>query len=178
MIVRTCALLLCGCFTCLIILRTATTARAQGPVVRGEVVDALTSRPVSGVHVTVLETDRLVVTDTAGVFRLEHLDPGQYTVSFRHVGFAAQEFRLYQSSEEETQLRISLRPVVFQTPEMVIRSTRTSTTEVQAPYPVHVVPASQGFAPSHVTAADALDQVPGLALVRDGVWATALSIRA
>ena len=29
MIVRTCALLLCGCFTCLIILRTATTARAQ-----------------------------------------------------------------------------------------------------------------------------------------------------
>jgi outer membrane receptor protein involved in Fe transport len=140
-------------------------------------VDALTFRPISGVHVTVQETDRLVVTDTAGVFRLEHLDPGQYTVNVRRVGFAAHEFRLNHTAEEGTQLQISLRPVVFHTPEVVIRSTRTSTTGVQAPYPMHVVPAGRDFTPSHVTPSDALDQVPGLALVRDGVWATALSIR-
>ncbi|MCC6396404.1 MAG: TonB-dependent receptor [Bacteroidetes bacterium] len=177
MMLRACLLLMCGWCAWLVLPCGVTTARAQGPGLRGTVVDVTTSRPIPGVRVMMQETDRLVVTDSAGEFRLEHLDPGEYTMSFRHVGFAAHELRLNHTAEEGTKLQVNLWPVVFQSPEVVIRSTRTSTMEVQAPYPVHSVPAGGTFAPTHVTAADALEHVPGLALVRDGVWATAFSIR-
>jgi len=144
-------------------------------VLSGRVVDLATGRAVDRAVVKLVETGVVVSTDSAGAFFFGDLQPGRYTVSVGHIAFADLE-RTVMVPEAGT-IVVSLRSVLLQSDEVVIRSTRTSTASGSDPFPHAVVTARSTLLHVAVTAADALAATPGVSLVRDGPWATAVSIR-
>jgi hypothetical protein len=56
-------------------------------VLTGEVVEAATSRAVSGAFLVLLPVNRQTTTDEAGRFRFEGLRPGKYLLQVRHLAF-------------------------------------------------------------------------------------------
>ena len=72
---------------------------------------------------------------------------------------------------------VAHRPAVLEIEEMVVRSTRTPSLLRTTPYPLNIELQDQISRSHAVTVPDALQRVPGVALVRDGTWETALAIR-
>ena len=116
-------------------------------------------------------------TDDEGRFRYEQLPSGRYTLSVRHVAYAADEHSFDISLHQNDSVVILLHPVLFKSDEVVVRSTRTSSVMSDIPYPVDIETNDRLVQLPNITISDALSKVPGVALVRDGTWETAVSIR-
>lgn len=152
-------------------------ALSQSISLNGKVVDASTHQPVAQAIVEVLETGKRKSTDDEGRFQYEQLSSGQYTLSVRHIAYAQTECRIVLSLHQKDSIVINLRPALFKSDEVVVRSTRTSSVMSNIPYPVVIEMNDRLTQFSTVTISDALSKLPGIALVRDGTWETAISIR-
>jgi Carboxypeptidase regulatory-like domain/TonB-dependent Receptor Plug Domain len=58
--------------------------RAQTGAVRGVVWDSIVGAPLAGAEVWLEGVERTAITDRAGVFRIDSLAPGAYTITFGH----------------------------------------------------------------------------------------------
>ena len=67
--------------------------------------------------------------------------------------------------------------IVFHTAEVVVRSTKGNVVSVLQPVPTAIVEGAEMQQTSAPTVSDALSHEPGIALVRDGMWETDVSIR-
>ena len=143
----------------------------------GQVVDAATHQPVAQAIVELLEIGTRKSTDDEGRFQYERLSSGHYTLSVRHIAYADAERFIVLPLSQNDSIIINLRPALYKSDEVVIRSTRTSSAMNNTPYPVDIEMSDQLTQSSNVTVSDALSKVPGIALVRDGIWETAISIR-
>jgi len=159
--------LLCACVS---------VAAAQTPALRGRVIEGATGRPVVDAVVTLVETGQKAITDGQGDFRLEPRASGRYTLSVHHVAYTSVEWAV-SSVPGNDRLLIGLEPAVLPAQEVIVRSTRTLSSLRGTPYPLNVVLHDALLWSPFVTVADALQRVPGLALVRDGSWETAIAIR-
>ncbi len=72
---------------------------------------------------------------------------------------------------------IEIRRVILPSAEVIIHSTRTSSSARYTPYPVDLANGEQMLRHSPATVSDVISQLPGAFLVRDGAWETAISIR-
>jgi len=160
-----------------LVVGVASLSLSQSMLLSGKVIDASTHQPVVQAVVEVLELGKRKTTDEDGCFRYEQLAPGTYTLSVRHMAYAGADYRIDLPSHERDSLLIQLRPALFHSDEVVIRSTRASSVLSDIPYPVNIEMTDHLIQYSTVTVPDALNTVPGVALVRDGTWETALSIR-
>jgi len=61
--------------------------------------------------------------------------------------------------------------------DVIIRSTRTVTDLENTPFSLSIVTNDQLVNNSFITVSDAMSREPGIALVRDGMWETMVSIR-
>lgn len=78
-------------------------------MITGQVLEAGTEAPISGVAVRVEETGHVGVTDETGEFEFEEVDPGTYTVSFSHLGYEEhQEQVILREGVEFVELRVRL----------------------------------------------------------------------
>jgi outer membrane receptor protein involved in Fe transport len=143
----------------------------------GKVVDATTHQPVLQAIVEVLEVGKRKSTDDEGRFRYEQLSSGRYTLSVRHIAYAHAEYRIDLPLSQNDSIVIHLRPALFKSDEVIVRSTRTSSVMSNSPYPVDIEMNDRLTQFSNITISDALHNMPGVALVRDGPWETAVSIR-
>jgi outer membrane receptor protein involved in Fe transport len=143
----------------------------------GKVVDAATHQPVIQAIVEVLEIGKRKSTDDEGCFRYEQLSSGRYTLSVRHIAYANAEYRIVLPLDLNDSIVINLRPALFKSDEVVVRSTRTSSVMSNIPYPVDIEMNDRLIQFSNITISNALNKVPGLTLMRDGTWETAISIR-
>ncbi len=143
----------------------------------GYVVDAATHRPVSQAIVVLLERRQQTSTDENGRFDFDQLKAGQYTLCIRHIAFAAIEHRISLSSVDRDTLIIKLQSALIPSEEVIVRSTRTATYLENTPYPLTVITNDHLVENSNFTISDALSREPGIALVRDGMWETLISIR-
>ena len=143
----------------------------------GKVVDAVTHQPVAKAIIEILEIRQRKNTDDEGRFLYEHLSSGRYTLSVRHVAYAKAEPSFVLPLGQNDSIVIILHPILFKSDEVVVRSTRTSSVMSNLPYPVDIEMSNRLTQFSPNTISDALDKVPGVALVRDGTWETAVSIR-
>jgi outer membrane receptor protein involved in Fe transport len=143
----------------------------------GSVVDAAAHQPISHAIVVLLEIRQQTSTDENGHFHFDQLGAGRYTLTVRHIAFAAIEHRLSLSSVDRDTLVIELQSVLIPSQEVIVRSTRTADYLKNTPYPLTIVTNDRLIENSNITISDALSREPGIALVRDGMWETLISIR-
>ena len=153
----------------------ASIAVAAMPPLTGRVSDAAAMKPVAGAIVLIVETSERTVTDDQGLFRFERLAPGRYTVEVHHIAYADVERSITVHPGTGDSILISLQPALLPAAEVVVRSLGSSMSAT--PYPVQVELHDQLNGTSGVTLPDALKDLPGVSLVRDGTWEAAISIR-
>ena len=99
----------------------------------GEVRDAATRRPLSGVSVSVLGTSTVVVTDTTGRFRIEVADGGRVRVT--RAGYAPIEM----PARADTALRLFLTPSTQALEKVTITAIRGAREQESAPITQHTI---------------------------------------
>ena len=153
-------------------------ARADQPSLTGHVTDAHTALPVAGAHIVLRETGKMTASDAAGGFSFRDLPSGRYTLAVRHIAYVMIERTvIVDYNATSADLHFSLQPGSIQAEEVIVRSARTAALYGSTPFPV-TVPAEEEFMrPALPTVPDALARIPGIALARDGSWATSLSVR-
>jgi hemoglobin/transferrin/lactoferrin receptor protein len=134
-------------------------------------------RPVAGAHVSVTDRQVGTVTGSDGVFLLTGLPTGILTIRVSHVGFAARSMEVQLSEGMNSRLTAMLQPRAVSMDEVTVTGTRARDLARNIPQPVTVVGADMLLARAPVGIPDALDAEPGIALVRDGIWGTDVSIR-
>jgi hemoglobin/transferrin/lactoferrin receptor protein len=161
----------------LLIVVTRSFSLSQSISLVGQVVDGATHQPIAHAAVFLQETDQRVSTNDAGCFTFKHLRTGRYTLSIRHIAYASIDRRIPLFSADLDTVRVDMQPALFPSNEVIIRSTRTALDASDTPYPHEVVPGDQIIDHPALTVSDALSRLPGIALVRDGMWQTAVSLR-
>ncbi len=159
------------------LLAQAVISFAQTVSLAGRVVDAANGQALADAVVSILETGQKKNSSTDGRFTFDHLAPGEYTLSVHHLAYGTIERVLVLDLNRADTVILNLHPAIIQSEEVVVRSTRTSSVLNDSPYPVDVNSADDLVQQASVTLPDALKRSPGIALVRDGSWETALSIR-
>jgi hemoglobin/transferrin/lactoferrin receptor protein len=152
-------------------------SQAQTIRIVGQVVDASTNLPVDGAVVVLIDLGQNIASDKNGFFKFENLSAGQYTISISHIAYSSIERRVSISPGKDDSIIVALKPALYQSDEVIVRSTRSLTDIYDSPYPLDVRLSDHLTQIPSTTIADALNKVPGIALVRDGSWQTAVSIR-
>src|SRR6476620_1510575 len=105
----------------------------------GRVVDGPTQKPLAGITVSLQDSERGTLTDSAGIFRFTDLDIKTYNLVCTGVGYKPQTFyNLVISAGNETTLAIEMEPVVTSLSEVVIRSTRRTAAAASIESPLSV----------------------------------------
>ncbi len=153
----------------------ASSDMASGPtsMVHGKVTDATTGLPIKGVRVVINVLQRETFSDSNGVFLFGGIEPGKYILAFSHPYYLGMEVEI---STNDT-LAIELDPILFHTPEVVVTSTKGKVSSELQPIPTIVADGVSISQTGCATVSDLLSREPGIALVRDGMWETDVSIR-
>ena len=102
-------------------------AAAVGPTgkIAGQVTDATTGEPLPGVQIIIEELNQGTVTDIDGYYALLNVKPGDYTVTFRYIGFATQTFKEVPVVVDKTYtLDVKMSEEVIQGEEVVVTAER------------------------------------------------------
>jgi iron complex outermembrane recepter protein len=85
---------------------------------RGEVISSTTGEPIPGATILVRELDRGTAADTDGTFSIRNLQPGDYILVVRAVGYA--ELSVQVSIPAEEDLLIELQPSVLRADDVIV----------------------------------------------------------
>ncbi|HUI30514.1 MAG TPA: TonB-dependent receptor [Candidatus Acidoferrales bacterium] len=138
---------------------------------KGKIMDAETGLPLKNIHVLIHELQREAISDSGGFFSFTSVEAGTYHLSFANPAYARYE----KEVRTDDTLIIRLDPVVFHGPEVIVTSTKGEVPS--SPVPTIVVDGMMLPQTGAPTVSDILSQQPGVALVRDGMWETDVSIR-
>lgn len=95
----------------------------QGSV-RGNVINSQSGKPLEGVNVYIKELNRNSITNSFGRFMITSLQPGNYSVSFTHVGFETIQKDIYVEDGITTDLNISMNIIPANIQEVTINADR------------------------------------------------------
>jgi hemoglobin/transferrin/lactoferrin receptor protein len=143
----------------------------------GYVFEIATHQSISHAIVLLKETGQQQSTNDEGYFHFEHLEVGQYTLSIHQIAYARIERRITLSFDDRDTLMFEMHSALFPSDEVIIHSIRTSSNSTNTPYPVNINVGDQLLKASSLTVSEAISHDPGIVLVRDGTWETAVSIR-
>jgi len=166
-----------GWFGLLLVMATIGATSAAAATLRGGLRTADTHAPIAEAIVRLLESGQATRSDAEGAFVFEALPPGRYTLSIHHLAFADLEREVVVSDSTSPALAFVLQPAVYLAEEILVRSSRSLASMHRTPYAVDARSGETARNQWQVTATEALATAPGVALVRDGTWETALSIR-
>ena len=139
--------------------------------------DAATSLPISHATVLLVETGEKKVSDAEGYFQFT-ISPGlPYSLTVHHIAFAAWSQNIAADSRPKDTAIVALQPKVYQSDDIVILSTRLSLEGVRTPFPALAMLPEDLVRHNNTTISDALRNVPGISLVRDGIWETSIYMR-
>ena len=150
---------------------------SQTASLSGQVVDAATHQPVMQAVVILREIRQQTITEDNGHFHFNQLMTGRYTLSVHHVAYADIERLIKCSSMGNDTIGIEMSSVLIPSGEVIVRSTRTADDLKNTPFSLAIVTHDKLMNNSYVTVSDAMSREPGIALVRDGMWETMVSIR-
>ena len=154
-------------------------AFAQNYQLKGTVSDANTNEKLSGVHVQLvnqINSETLfAVTNLKGEYVISEIEKGNYQLVTSSLGYKRFVKEIQINSDQE--LDILIKQEFIELGEAVVTSTRQNKTIKQVALPLEITTKKEIDRASSFTVSDALQQEPGVALARDGVWATGISIR-
>jgi hemoglobin/transferrin/lactoferrin receptor protein len=149
----------------------------QNIKISGIVRDNETGRALSSVYVSILNKNITTLTDASGNFRFNDLPKGKLTFVFTHVGYKLYQLPIEINSDSTRFLEINLIQSPISVGEVRVYSTKTNLSLNEVPIPAEVVTSNEIKKYDPVSVPDILKNEPGLALGRDGIWGTRVSIR-
>ncbi|HRW63030.1 MAG TPA: TonB-dependent receptor [Bacteroidales bacterium] len=152
---------------------------AQEFNVKGRVVDAQTSEKLGGVHVqlSIVEGAKsyFAITNLKGEFLIRGVAHGEYMFITSYLGYT--KYEQLRQINSDTELDILIDKELVQLGEVVVSSTKSKQLLREVPLPLAIVGQKEIESASSFTISDILQKEPGIALGRDGVWATSVNIR-
>jgi outer membrane receptor protein involved in Fe transport len=107
------------------LLFTTNCLHAQTGKIAGEVLEENTGEPLIGVQVFIQGTSKGMVTDVNGLYNINNVDPGTYTVVFKYVGFSTYRVENVEVFvDKTTRIDASLSESVLEGEEVVVTAER------------------------------------------------------
>lgn len=146
---------------------------------KGIVMDSQTNEKLEGVHIQLINQNQTKnyysISELQGGFSIKGIEKGEYQILVSCVGYKKQSTaRIIDKNEIYD---IELDKELINLGEAVVSSMRQSQKIKEIPVPLEIVNKSQIELLSSFTASDVLQSEPGIALARDGAWATGINIR-
>ncbi len=145
--------------------------------ISGIVKSKLDNKPVPEVNIIVEPLQIGTATDKEGKFELGNLPLGKFKIVFSHVGYKTKIVNINISKETHKVLKVFLEEKPVMLGEVTVTSSRTKHLLKDIPLPVEVVTSGMIDNVPLFSPSDAMDKVPGVNLMRDGIWGTTVSIR-
>ena len=156
-------ILIAGLFVVLILQAAVPSARAQtGGTIRGKISLSDNDRPLHNVIVTVVELRRSTETDEAGVFELQQVPPGTYTVLAHMEGFpdATQRVTVAQGATAAADFQLKISGLKE---EITVTASGTEQTTFEAFQSVTTLDTLRLVEESHPSIGEVLEKEPGVA---------------
>ncbi len=156
---------------------------SQDLVVSGSVKLQSTETGLAYVHVQISkESDPdlvlySAVSDEFGAFSFKNLHTGVYYISVSHIGYHPQSKIVDLIEGNWKTIDFTLEPALISLGGVNVSSLRYNMKEREVSLPLSVVPRENIPRQSSMTLSDVLEREPGVALYRDGVWSTSVSVR-
>ena len=142
----------------------------------GKVVDSETNNSLEGVNIYDVKKEYSAVTDKFGNFQIENILQGKYGFTFSFVGYLTENVAI-DIKDSVTFRTVKLIPAPVTLGEVIVTSTRTGKAVKETPLPMEVMSRDALEESNAVTAPDLLSSLPGIAMQRDGIWATSINVR-
>ncbi len=148
----------------------------QNSTFKGKVLDYETNSPLEGVNIFNSKKEFSAVTDKLGNFLIENIPDGKYSFTFSFIGYLTQNITI-DIKDSVTFRTVKLIPAPVTLGEIIVTSTKTEKTIKETPLPMEVAARDALEKSNAVTAPDLLSSLPGVAIQRDGIWATSINVR-
>lgn len=149
----------------------------QTGLLKGTIKDAESGLPISNVSVMIMELQLLTTSDNSGNYSLNIIRDGKYTLTFSHIGYKVENKKIVVTSNNVMEVNISLRKSEIMLGEAVVTSTRSVRVVKDVPIPIDLIDSKTIEQSIKLTTSDVMEEAPGVTVVRDGAWATAVNIR-
>ena len=149
---------------------------AQSGSFKGKVSDYESNAPLEGVNIYDSNKVFTAATDNVGNFLIENILPGTYNFKFSSVGYLTQSITVYINNTT-TIKTIKLLPSPVTLGEVTVISPKKDMTLRETPLPLEIETQNTIEETNALTAPDLLSDLPGIAIQRDGIWATSINIR-
>ena len=104
-----------------------TALEAQTGSIRGEVVDAITQRPIGGAQVEIVDSRQGGLTNTSGQFLILNVPVGEHEVRIQYIGFATVSQTVTVASGETAVADFALAQAALQLDQIVVTGTARET---------------------------------------------------
>ncbi|MCK5170104.1 MAG: TonB-dependent receptor plug domain-containing protein, partial [Bacteroidales bacterium] len=152
---------------------------SQSYELKGIVFDSESREKLGDVHIQLINIDLNIhynsISKLNGEFKISGIDKGEYKISTSYLGYKKYEDVIILNSN--TELELQLEKELIPLGEVVVSTMRQNQKIKELPAPIEIVDQKQIELSSSFTASDVLAQESGVALSRDGVWATGINIR-
>lgn len=149
---------------------------SQSNSFKGKVLDFGSNTPLEGVNIYDSNNKFTAVTDPVGNFLIGNIPPGKYNFTISSIGYLTQNISI-GISDTVTSRIIKLIPAPVTLGEIIVTSTKKDIAVKDTPLPLEIETKKRIEGSNEVTAPDLLSRLPGVAIQRDGVWATSVNIR-
>ncbi len=150
---------------------------AQDGIFKGKVLNEKNNKGLSGVNIIFNGAQIHATTGSEGEFKIEDIPAGNYSVSFSYVGYKTESIRTNIGENKTVTKTIYLKQTAVQLGDVTVSSPKYVTMVKDVPMPMDVVNKDEILKEPSFTTSDLLKNKPGISLVRDGIWATTVSIR-
>lgn len=144
-------------------------ARAQdGGVIVGSVVEAETGQPIGTAQVSIEEISRGTLTQADGVYRLENIPPGDYTVRVTIIGYRPASVEVSVRAGGTARVDFALDRDLLDLEAMVITATQTPRTKLESSNAITTVAEIEIVREQPRSTADLLKTIPGFYVESSG----------
>jgi len=150
---------------------------AQSGQIQGRVIDNRTKAPLFGANVSIAGVGLGSASNAQGKFIIDNVPTGDHEVRISFVGYKTESISAKVETRVTTELEVALQPTAIPQIEVVVTSERYEKQLRNVSVPLSVVQEKKITETSPTTVANVLQSEPGLALARDGIWSTHVSIR-
>lgn len=157
-------------------------AQENSGKINGLVLDAETNEVISEANITITDTESKkvikAVSDLKGVFKIEQISAGPYTINVKRIGYKTADKRFSIGHIDVLDLKVELSAEEINTEKINVTATKTEQTLQQTPSSISIVTSEDIANKNIVTFDNILQGVEGVAVTRtSGINVNSLSIR-
>src|ERR1035437_6481715 len=149
--------------------------KAVLPQISGKILDDNTNLPVAEVTVTVADLQITTTSDSTGLFSF-NIPYASYNLSFYRIGYRILRTKT-DFTTENSPILFKMKSSIITYGEVTVTSTRFEQLIRDVPLPMEIVNKDYIINTTSVSVPDAIQNQPGVAIARDGIWGTDISIR-